>query len=684
MKLKQWLYGVMATAMLAACSDKDVAPDAGGGSSHEGSGYVGVRIQMPTVPSTRANDTFDDGVASEYKLNNAVLLLFQGTKGEESTKATCVGAFELQKSQLNATPDDEHAQITTQVTRVATVTGVDISNESDLYALVIVNGTDANALYQMNNGEIDYNTLKLKNPNNEGESTVSFIGKTIQDLQELVINNDLYSQDKNGVGYASNLLMTNSPLTTVQGGTANPGTISGALPVLVKIDNTVWPSEAEALANPAGTIHVERAVGKITCSKINPNTSVTVKVNDIDYALVVDEVYWDMAQDLNTTYLVRNTNRKPVSNPNGANMWLWNYASDNVKDETLTSGGKYRMLGHTPIINTYYRPYFCQVPGYGDKKSDVYENKTFSKTTMEASAAVKWNDASAFYPRENTFPVDFMKYGNTTRIGFWMTFKFKQLTNDGKDAIGADGQPIYLNMEQGDNFYTKGLDKTTIYLNDSNGKDPLTSEVIAALTADERIKNAVEEAMDKESNKSYSDLYLGDFLNITYDDNRRDGQIIITKISFKDFKDDVYSSTKYEDLFIKAPVYSFDDDIANLNNLDQVYRYTGGKVFYEVRIKHFGDDLTPWSKEDHEQAGTIEESYGPSESRSRNYLGRYGIVRNNWYDLTVSVISRLGDPEDPAKWDNSWPGKPDDNKDEYIAIELRVLSWAKRTQNVEF
>ena len=47
MKLKQWLYGVMATAMLAACSDKDVAPDAGGGGDAKGSGYVYIAIGMP-------------------------------------------------------------------------------------------------------------------------------------------------------------------------------------------------------------------------------------------------------------------------------------------------------------------------------------------------------------------------------------------------------------------------------------------------------------------------------------------------------------------------------------------------------------------------------------------------------------------------------------------------------------
>ncbi len=111
-------------------------------------------------------------------------------------------------------------------------------------------------------------------------------------------------------------------------------------------------------------------------------------------------------------------------------------------------------------------------------------------------------------------------------------------------------------------------------------------------------------------------------------------------------------------------------------------------MFYELRIKHFGDDLTPWELETDINkksypATTTEESYGKT-SQKNNYLGRYGIVRNNWYDVQISKITKLGYPKDPAIWQDSWPGKPDDNRDQYIAVELKVLSWAKRTQEHEF
>ncbi|MDE5813299.1 MAG: Mfa1 fimbrilin C-terminal domain-containing protein [Muribaculaceae bacterium] len=656
MKLNKWLYGAAAFAMLTACSDRDVAPDSPTG---EGSGYVGVRIQMPTIPSTRANDAFDDGAPSEYKLNDAVLVLFQGA---DEASAKCVGAFELKKSQLNADVDKDHQQITTQVTRVASVTGVDLNDNIKLYALVIANGVDHGLYYR--DQSLDFNTLET---DKDGGAQKNLIGLTVKDFQETVMNNDLYTQDTHGVKYASSIVMTNSPLTTVQGGKSNPGTISGPLPVLVELNNKVWPSEAEALANPAGIIHVERAVGKITCSKFNKETSVKVTLGDTEYTLVADQISWDMAQDMSNTYLVRNTNRKPVADPSGANLWMWNYASE-YADATAFGGdaGVYRMLGHAPIINTYYRPYFCQVPGYGVKKNDNYEDKTFTKSVMLADDAVAWSDESAFYPRENTFPVDFMKYANTTRIGFWVTFKLQS----GDKTLDLGGK----------NFYTKGLNKSVIYLDDEHGRNPMEVAVITTLSEDENVKAAVEAAMKQDAGKEYKDLFLGDLLDIDTE-IKADGEINVKSVAFKPINDPVYSTT-YEDLFKAAPSYTF--DLQRINNLDQVYQYTGGKVFYEVRIKHFGDDLTPWDSDTHPEASTIEQSYGSTDTRSKNYLGRYGIVRNNWYDLNVEIITKLGEPTDPARWDNSWPGKPDDNKDEYIAVILRVLSWAKRTQGVIF
>lgn len=93
--------------------------------------------------------------------------------------------------------------------------------------------------------------------------------------------------------------------------------------------------------------------------------------------------------------------------------------------------------------------------------------------------------------------------------------------------------------------------------------------------------------------------------------------------------------------------------------------YLNGEAYYIARIKHF-NELTPWN------AG---EAY---DSNNEKYLGRYGVLRNNWYDLSVTSISGLGYPDVPEVK----PTLPDDENDQYINVEVKILSWAKRSQSI--
>lgn len=678
MKLNKWLYGVTALAMLAACSDKDVAPDSGGSTEAVQNGFIGVRIQLPNTPSTRANDSFDDGAASEYSVNDAVLVLFQGSN--EKT-AKCFGAFKLIDGDPSNEPDNPN-QVTSILTRVANVGGIDYSATNHLYALVMLNGETTskktNGLYPNNNLYQEW----MK-------------GKTIQDFQEKDTDKSLYYQETKGSGNASQIFMTNSPLSTVKGGVNPPGGSIATLPVLVELKKDVYSSQTDALANPAGIITVERAVGKITCSSFIKTTDVIVTYNGFKYNLKVKDISWGMAQDMKKSYVVRNTNRYPKGTTSGDMLWKWNYATTKDLPATISDpAGKYRMLGHTAISTTdetpYYRPYFCQVPGYnvakqvantdgeGTTNSDIYEDKAFNSESITKDIVVDWKTSTgdiaqgpgAFYPYENTFPVKYMQYANTTRIGFWVTFDFEALDDAPQFPTGKT------------NFYISGADKSTIYVDDNKNRDPLTNKVVEELSKDPKLEGILTAAMTTETAGGYSSLDIWDYLDIVYDTNPAlGGKIKIASIKLKD-------NLKNMEEFSTNPVlgdYTFDID--TLNGLGDFYKYDGGKVFYEVRIKHFGDDLTPWNTDGTIlKATSIKDSYGDESdtNRDNNYLGRYGIVRNNWYDLNISKITKLGDPEDPRLWDTNWPSKPDDNKEEYIAVKVRILSWAKRIQNVEF
>lgn len=101
---------------------------------------------------------------------------------------------------------------------------------------------------------------------------------------------------------------------------------------------------------------------------------------------------------------------------------------------------------------------------------------------------------------------------------------------------------------------------------------------------------------------------------------------------------------------------------ADLQAIGKVSYYKNGDCYYSVvPIKHFqeltyqaGDDMT-----------------------DEKYLGMYGVVRNNWYELTINSVKGPGAPEIEENDD------PLITEEGYINCTINVLSWAKRSQGVE-
>lgn len=109
-----------------------------------------------------------------------------------------------------------------------------------------------------------------------------------------------------------------------------------------------------------------------------------------------------------------------------------------------------------------------------------------------------------------------------------------------------------------------------------------------------------------------------------------------------------------------------------LSDNKKISTYYEGVSYYIARIKHFGDALTPWN------SGDL--TYGTGEEAKKKYLGRYGMVRNNWYELQVNSISNPGSPDVPEVN----PDTPDDEGDKYyINCSVRILSWAKRVHGID-
>ena len=69
-------------------------------------------------------------------------------------------------------------------------------------------------------------------------------------------------------------------------------------------------------------------------------------------------------------------------------------------------------------------------------------------------------------------------------------------------------------------------------------------------------------------------------------------------------------------------------------------------------------------------------------------LGRYGVVRNNWYHLELRSVSGPGtpwipDPSDPDPDNPTPPGTDDDESDAYLSVKITINPWTYWTQGVD-
>ena len=86
-----------------------------------------------------------------------------------------------------------------------------------------------------------------------------------------------------------------------------------------------------------------------------------------------------------------------------------------------------------------------------------------------------------------------------------------------------------------------------------------------------------------------------------------------------------------------------------------IHTYLGGVCYYPVWIKH-----------------------NPTETGNMAQ-GKYGVVRNHWYELTVTGISNLGNSQ-PTYED---PDDPDDPAVARIQVQANIKKWTRVYQNVE-
>lgn len=271
----------------------------------------------------------------------------------------------------------------------------------------------------------------------------------------------------------------------------------------------------------------------------------------------------------------------------------------------------------------FSRVYWGVDPNYSTDLSDETACKD-AFNILDPNAEINGTATEPQYCLENTFDIKHMMQGQTTRVVFKATYTPNGFT-------------------KGDTFYKIGNNtdlwkeadlKTQIEAKAAEVLGVATSEITVELGAE---NNNLNEAGTR-------------LLTV---DNVKNGSAAVSQ----DNIDKINAKLGLKE--------------AGTDPIVGIATYKGGESYYIARIKHFGDADTPWNEG--------EATYGDNDVDNNNkYLGRYGVLRNNWYDLTVQSVSGPGTPEVPT----IKPEVPDDENDKYISVSVKILDWAKRSQDV--
>ena len=563
MKIKHFFGLAVIAAMTASCSSNNDLVNGGNGSSEveNGTAYASFKINLPTTSGTRA---VPEGTPD----------FNEGTAAEYEVKNGTILIFDATTDKFVTSADLGTMNPWTDVNKngvtTAAIATVQLTNVS-------VKGT-YKALVLLNNNTKDDKTKKVTLP----KSGVTYT----------TWNED--ASNANAVNYAKTdgIFMANAPMYKDE--TTDPTT-------LVDI-NGVYASKEEAQANPATTIYVERGLAKVTMKDFEKDGYLigdgTTYAGD-----TVKIEKWQLDVTNNSTYPVHQTSGLKTA-------WdqIWN--TPRFFDGTNT---------------VFKRVYWGVDPNYDNSDYQTLANcKTaFNMITNDKVTGVA-GEANPQYCLENTFDLDNMKQGQTTRVVFKAVFIPKGFKSKYKT------------------FYKIG-NNTTIWSQENLEK---------------QIKAKAQEVLGKESETNKIEVDLKAAGN-NIEGNA--GTKILTEANVQHNGANVASkeiNAINEKLGLKAATEK--DPIVGIAT------YKDGESYYIARIKHF-NEMTPWTP------GT------PYDSKNKEFLGRYGVLRNNWYELSVNKVSGLGYPDVPEVK----PTVPDDENDQYISVSVKILSWAKRSQKID-
>ena len=582
MRIKHFFGLAVIAAMTASCSSNNDLVNGGNGSGENetGASYASFTINLPTTSGTRADDpkpgtpSFENGDKNEYAVKDATLLLFQ--------KNATTDAFEYKEAvelgNMEPWTSSDATGITTTAKLTAKLNNAKVG-ANDYYALIVLNNHTTTA-------------AKIKFPTTN---------QSFAEWSKIAANaTDKYSEYDNG------FFMANAPMYVANN---TPTT-------LVAIKN-ICASKQQAENSEATTVYVERGLAKVSLEDGSEKKSVTISGGNYDKDKV-DITGWTLDVTNKKTFPVHVT----------ASDDLWTDIWKTTVTTPANSNGATMDRFHDKR-GEFQRVYWGVDPNYKKNLADVAAcegefNLVANQTDLSKAFKTGEDAKKAQYCLENTFDIDHMVQGQTTRVLF-----------------SAKYQPN--GFKPGETFYKMGN----------------SSQLWNATKVEAQIQAKAMEVLSEADAEKVKVT-----LNATENDLTKAGVHFVAAANVTHVGGTALSTDDVDNINAKLGFKKATTSEAAVG----LSTFASGVSYYIARVKHFGDDLTKW------EAGN--DTYG---SNNLNWLGRYGVLRNNWYELSVNSVSGPGYPDVP-KVD---PTEPDDVNDQYINVEVKILKWAKRSQKVD-
>lgn len=640
-----------AVALLASCSNDNLGDPNPGQSNDQnkvlGDGaYLNINLAIPSTGTRGSADVYVDGDPQEYKVKNAHLYLFKNVESPDGNyPGACIADIPIDAYFGGQT------DTSSEITIAKDIEGIDLSNYSlekddngdfkDIWALVILNQGGSNdglkGVIPSQNGT--YNTYSLW----ANEAINYVVGDTpMMDGDCFTMTNALGWEKPTEVG----------------------ATISGLPQIcaLVKNENIYYENSAASVDPNPVNIYVQRGLAKVSLTSDSPiyigkwseaiSHSADENLSDEEKALKDYILLTGWSLD------VTNQCSYPVQNLSGATNITWySNAGRNIElnwGSLLAAGDfpekRFAQLGATNPTY-YYRLFWGVDPNYTQQATGG-TNYTFNQITDDEENTDYSNDhLKPQYCLENTMAVDAMYQDKTTRVvfkGYYMPrVNAAPATTEkkGKDFISYNGKAVVPAAEL-------GL-KTSVFTADNN----------------------------------YSAKFNTIFTPYTFDSSKYDGYADKSETEKKQIQD--ADKKAYDDAL---------DAVLRALNLSQaseamISYHKDGIVYYSVLIRHFDDNELGLLNASNQPVSAAQTAVAPSTVSASGFqmvgttypteadkylVGRYGVVRNNWYELRLNSVKAVGTPYFPPR-----PGDKTDDEPATTLLDvvIKINAWAQRDQH---